>query len=365
MKLCIIGNPNSMHSYRWVKWFRGQGHQVSFIADVSPVGHWGEIVDFVLPGRFTLPLIKYLFWGIKTRQLIKHLSPEILQAHRVSSAGWLGGFANFHPFVIIPWGSDLLVHPYRSRLARLMANYSLKRADLVIANSDGLRNSSIHFGAHPNNVVNVKWTAVDREIFHPNIDVTSLKFTLDLREEPVVLSPRAVGPIYNIDLVIKAIPAVREAIPEVKFVFLEFNVKKDYKAYLLRLIKEFNIEANIRWIGPLEKNEQMAQLFNIAQVVVSVSSSDSMPPSVLEAMACGVPVISTDIPSMREWITDGENGLLVPLRDSTALANALIALLKNPEFAISFREKNLELIREHADYHTEMFNIEQLYYNLI
>jgi len=81
-------------------------------------------------------------------------------------------------------------------------------------------------------------------------------------------------------------------------------------------------------------------------------------------MACGAAPVVSDLPSLREWITDGENGLLVPVGDPEALAAAIVRLLQQPRLREQFRRRNQEIIHSRADHQVEMQKMEQLYESL-
>jgi glycosyltransferase involved in cell wall biosynthesis len=104
--------------------------------------------------------------------------------------------------------------------------------------------------------------------------------------------------------------------------------------------------------------EAIAAELKSADLYVSTSRSDSTSVSLLEAMACGVPPVVTDIEANREWITDGENGLLFPVGDSKTLAEAVIRMLTDETLAAGAREINLRLIREKALWKDNMQKIE-------
>lgn len=362
MNLCFISNPNSTHTRRWVSWFARRGHRVCLIADDPLRDAWPEVEVFDLPERVNVPVMRYLPWEIWTRRIIRHWQPDILHAHRVSSAGWLGAFSGFHPFVVTPWGSDLYQHPYRSRLARWLARYTLRRADLVTADSEDLRRQAIFLGANPAKTHLVQW-GVDLALFNPG-DASPLRAELGIGEGPVVLSPRAVKPIYNLDTIVSAIPRVRAAIPPVIFVLRDYGTDAGYKAKIQALIGEFGVADAVRWLGRIEPWERNADTYRMASVAVSVPDSDGTPVSVLEAMACGLPVIAGDLPSLREWITPGENGLLVPVRDARALADAILALLNDPARRAVFAQRGLETVRQRASHQIEMEKMEALYASL-
>jgi glycosyltransferase involved in cell wall biosynthesis len=109
-------------------------------------------------------------------------------------------------------------------------------------------------------------------------------------------------------------------------------------------------EGVIEWWGWMEKmNEVYAQ----AAIVCLPSYREGLPKTLIEAAACGRPIVTSDVPGCREVVRHGENGLLVPVRDVGALAEALFDLVKNPQTrsqmgirsrAIAEKEFSMELV---------------------
>jgi glycosyltransferase involved in cell wall biosynthesis len=98
----------------------------------------------------------------------------------------------------------------------------------------------------------------------------------------------------------------------------------------------------------------MAELFRSSQVVVSPSTHDGTPNTLLESMACGCFPIAGDIESLREWITPGLNGLLVDLVESRALSEATLIALRSPELRAQAAQHNWQLVLERAEYRKVM-----------
>jgi glycosyltransferase involved in cell wall biosynthesis len=363
LKICYISNPNSIHTQRWLSWFSKRGHDVSLIADAAYHDDISGVRVYDLTRLINTRVLRFAVWALITHQLVHRWQPDILHAHRVSSAGWLGAFSGFHPFVVTSWGSDLLYHPDRSRVASRLVNYVLIRADRITTDSHALRRRAIEFGAEPD-LTEVIQFGVDSSKFHPGMETIQLRQQLDTGSSQIVLSSRAIAPIYNIDVIIQSIPVVLSMHPDTIFIFKKYNVDPDYKARLDAQIIELGISNHVRWVGPAENEQEIARLYCLSDVVVSIPSSDSTPSSLLEAMACARPVIVSDLPSLHEWITEGKNGYFVPVRDPDSLADALCTTLKDSTNLTAIGSNNRSAIMERADYHTEMQKVETIYYEL-
>ena len=99
---------------------------------------------------------------------------------------------------------------------------------------------------------------------------------------------------------------------------------------LRQRVRALGLDGAVRFCGRLDR-DAMAALYRSADLVLNPSLADNMPNSLLEAWASGVPVVSTDCGALRDMLTDGVEGRLVPVGDVPALATALTALVDNPQ----------------------------------
>ncbi|WP_158812805.1 glycosyltransferase family 4 protein [Methylocapsa sp. S129] len=90
---------------------------------------------------------------------------------------------------------------------------------------------------------------------------------------------------------------------------------------------KWRAEGVVDWLG---QRDDIPALLARSQIACLPSYREGLPRSLLEAMAAGLPIVSTDVPGCREAVRHGENGLLVPARDSLALASALRTLIEDP-----------------------------------
>lgn len=88
-------------------------------------------------------------------------------------------------------------------------------------------------------------------------------------------------------------------------------------------VERWQKEGLLKWLGHVD---DMPALFRSVDMVVLPSYREGLPKGLIEASACGLPIVTTDVPGCREVVTDGDSGFLVPVKDSKALAKAIVAL---------------------------------------
>ena len=104
-------------------------------------------------------------------------------------------------------------------------------------------------------------------------------------------------------------------------------------------------------IGKILQLQPGTRLIGCADVMVSVSSNDSLPNCMLETMACGVPVMMSDIPQIHEWIVDGVNGYLCSPRDPDVLTEKIRNIFKNENnVVVTFVKQNLIRVSQDANF---------------
>ena len=124
------------------------------------------------------------------------------------------------------------------------------------------------------------------------------------------------------------------------------------------------IEESVLLLPPLTA-QQMGLLFRQAMITVSPTEHDGTPNTLLEAMACGCFPIAGDLESIREWIDNGVNGLLVNAADPGELAEAVLRVIGDPELRSSAAMRNKNLIQEKARYADVMHEAEAFYSRII
>ncbi|MBH9576518.1 glycosyltransferase family 4 protein [Inhella proteolytica] len=144
--------------------------------------------------------------------------------------------------------------------------------------------------------------------------------------------------LYDNASAIRALAELHRTHPECR---LTLAGSGPQRAELEALVAELGLQAVVRFAGRLERRE-LAALLHSADVLLNPSLADNMPNSLLEAMASGVPVVSTRVGGVPFMVEHGRTALLVPPKDPGALAAAVRELLDNPARAAGLREAGLQ-----------------------
>jgi glycosyltransferase involved in cell wall biosynthesis len=368
MKICYVAPARSIHTQRWVNYFARNGHECHLISYLFPANDDGfDTRVHIHPLAVLLPRVwkvsRYFsgsLWPLQVRRVLNRIKPDILHSHYVGVYGYLGAISGFHPLILSAWGSDILIAPKRSKIHRFLTKYSLRKADRIICVSPALGEEAMELGASRDKIEIVP-TGVDTGEFDRRVRNGPLLRTLEIDESPVIVSTRSLKPVYDVETVIRAIPLVLAEIPRAKFVVAGTGEQADY---LSELAHDLGISDNTRFVGWVPPSE-LPEYLSSADIYVSASLSDGASVSLLEAMACGLAPVVTDIPANRPWINDGETGFLFPAGDYRTLASKIIYLLKNDELREGFGRTSREIVQKKARQRTEMEKIDSIYTELI
>jgi hypothetical protein len=165
--------------------------------------------------------------------------------------------------------------------------------------------------------IQVVYPGVDGEVFRP------MPFPRSSR--PTVVSFSPIAPAEDLETMLEVADRVRRAVPDV--VFLHHGPVADggYWERIRALTRERLLEDTVRFLGPTER---VATAFNCADVTLSTSTGEGFPPTVIESLACGTPVVATAVGGIREAL-DGP-GVTAPPGDTERLAEAVVAILRLP-----------------------------------
>jgi glycosyltransferase involved in cell wall biosynthesis len=170
-------------------------------------------------------------------------------------------------------------------------------------------------------------------------------------------------PLYNLDKIASAAATVCAAVPEAYFVFAVLPVSTDeaYRAKVQEIFSQGSARDRVRFVGPISHDE-MPDYYRLADVTISIPSSDGTPMSVLESMACGTPVIVSRIPNYdAHYIEDQKTVLMVDQTDPDAIATTLVRLLQDPALAERIAAEAKQRVVASASYESQMAKMNELY----
>jgi glycosyltransferase involved in cell wall biosynthesis len=368
MRLVFIADGRSPIARSWIEYFARGGKEVHLVSTRPCAGIEGlaslEIVS-LWPGgggggarrqRNLAAVTALRHWvgpwivGRRAsilRGLLRERRPDLVHALRVPFEGMLAAAADPPaPLVVSTWGNDLTLHAPASPMMRRSTRRTLQRAAGLHADCqrDERLAAAWGFRAARPTLVCPGNGGVRREVFFPGQAAGDPDFGLDPRA-PVVVQPRGLRAYVRSDTFFRAIPLIREREPEAVFVCPAMEGAAEAEAWRTKL----GLGGALRLLPALDA-ASMGALFRRAAVSVSPSTHDGTPNTLLEAMACGCLPVAGDLASIREWIGDGENGLLVDPSDEQALAGAVLRGLSDEGLRQRAAEVNRRLVAERADY---------------
>lgn len=365
MRLCFIGTATSPHVLRWVKYFVERKHEVSLISldSVNKVPVSGLKVFSIKSHDFMNPknIFKIVTLFKTLNKMIAGINPDLIHVHQISSLAYIIPYLRVHPYILSAWGSDVLIKPYKSTVHSFLASRAIKKADLL--HCDGIKTFRAleNLGAPPDRIVCV-YFGIDIDKFSPEKRDTKYRQALGVDNGLTVISTRALSPIYNVETLINAIPRVVREINNAKFLICGSGSLKEK---LEDLAKKLKISDHTIFTGNIPV-EELPFYVASSDIYVSTSLSDAgLASSTGEAMACGLPVIVTEDLDNRDWIKDGVNGFIVPVKNPDALAERIIELARNEKLRGEFGRENRKIITERNDYNTEMRKMEKEYMRLV
>lgn len=386
MKLLFVADGRSPIAQNWIHYFIERGDQVTLVSTFPgqpmPGLHRFETLDVAFSAAKRIqptgqPGLKSGLWGGRTlslrtgirqwfgpltvnraarrlRDILRQEQPDLVHAMRIPYEGFVAAdAAGLAPLLVSVWGNDFTLHAPSTPLMNHYTRWTLKIADALHTDChrDGRLATEYGFGAGLPHLVTPGNGGIRPAIFHPPARPV---------EQPVIINPRGFRAYVRNDTFFKAIPLVLQQQPGAKFLCASMLGDPQAADWLARL----EIAHAVELLPPLP-HDKMAEVFRTAMIAVSPSTHDGTPNSLLEAMASGCLPVAGDLESIREWITPGENGLLVDPGDEQALAEAILQGINQPALRARAAQLNAQQVAERADYARNMARAAAFYEQVI
>lgn len=308
---------------------RSARSQVTLVQTNVPFPRWVERVPVL---RAMVRLIPYLLalWRAAARCDVFHV---------MANSGWSWHLFAAPAIWIAHWRRVPVVLNYRGgeaavflRRAHRLVAWSMGRVAALVVPSGFLKEIFSQYGMTSTVVPNI----IDLSRFSPQTKSA-------IERAPHLMVARNLEPIYDNETAIAAFAIVRERYPHARLTIAGTGPSK---AALQSLVARLGIDQAVHFAGRLDR-DAMADLYRDADVSINPSLVDNMPNSVLESLACGVPVVSTRVGGVPYIVQDGVTALLVPPQDPDAMAHALLRLLDDSSLRARLVESGLAEVRRY------------------
>ena len=347
LRVLAVADAQSIHTLRWARRLADRGHALHIVSDrvaVRPADAAGLHIHDVrtLDAITRVKGVRRLRFGAAIRNLCRREQIDVVHGHGTAPYAYWGALAGVHPYVVSPWGRDVLVDA-KQEPGKTRARRAFDAADWVVVNSGAIEDAAIEAGADPARITHILWHTQLAGFGPERGDPAGLRRELGFPDDAlVVMSLRNFQHRTNIDVLVRAFARLVREEPRARLVLAARA--GETRAEIEALVAELDLGDVVRFhrVEP----EDLPVLAASGDVVVSIADTDSSPSSLLEAMASGRAMVGGWCPSIDEWIEQGEGAEMVPPKDEDAVLAALRRLLADEQLRRSYGERNRRVVQE-------------------
>lgn len=365
MNILYIADSSSWHNAKWTEYFAKNSNTIlfsDFKENYKPVTFHKNVKIIQLPplvktkNRHFNKVISIIYYAFHISKIIKKYDIEIIHCVAIYY-GFLSTFIKTEkPIIYTQQGSELLVKAKNNWFYSYMAKRVFKRVDIVTGDSKILQKAGMKYGAHSNNNYIIQ-NGVDLRTFNsPKKNTVSF---IENRKIMKLFSPRGITPLYNIDVIITALDILQRKHSLNFFCQFVYGFGDEYLIDYKKKCQILKLSANIEWIGYVD-HKDMPNYYIRNDITISVPSSDSSPKSVYESMACGTPVVISDLEWSRENLINGKNVITCKAGSASDLADSIIKLYNDKVLYDDIKKSGIELVKERFSYIKEMEKMKKI-----
>ena len=281
------------------------------------------------------PFISYPIGMPITRYIFSKIKFDVVIATYLTTYGFYAAWANIKPLITITMGNDIFINP-KVPLLNAITRFSIQKSNHIISDSKMGIQTLLKLGAISSQLKQIPW-GVDINLFSKQVRKRNF-----WKNKKIVICTRKHEKIYGINYLIESIPNILKTNNNIRFLLIGDG--QEHNKYI-RLINKLNLKEYVKCLGNVNYNK-IPQLLTNSDIYISPSLSDGSSISLLEAMASKLPIVATDIPANREWISEW----LIPPRNSQAIADAILYYIDNITKLNEIVDKNKKTIEQRGDF---------------
>jgi glycosyltransferase involved in cell wall biosynthesis len=335
-RIALLADAGHVNIQRWCEGLTRAGAEVHVLSFRDGETNGWKV--YPLPVLPLLGKVQYFACVPYVRRLIDSIKPHVLACYYVTGYGTLGSLTAFHPIIQITSGSDLLLAG-SNPIMRKILKHNLGRADLVTAWAPHMAEAALANGASVE-----KLMILPRGI--PVQRFVGARCKKRAKDNVVrIISTRSLRSVYKLDLLLQTAQLLRQ--DGMRFT-LTLAGDGPLRQELISQAKRAGLMGHVKFSG-FVSNDDLAALLAQHDLYVSLSPTDGVSASLLEAMAVGLFPIVADHPANRMWIDHQRNGLLLDHLTATSVARAIRKAASDVDLMEKASNVNSEAVVKRAD----------------
>lgn len=358
MRVLLLAAASDIHSVRWANQLSANGNEVHlcYMSNQKPAMDQFKNSVYLHELKFGAPYGYYLN-VLQLKRIIWGVKPDILNAHYSSGYGTLARLTGFSPYLLSVYGSDVYDFPYRNKINMRIIKKNLLAADGVASTSNVMAQQIKRLVDFPLENIFITPFGVDIDKFKKT-DVDKNK------DEFIIGSIKKLSPKYGMKYGILAVDYLIKSLIKENSITIKYYIygEGEERENLFKLVKERQLEDVVEFKGRIPNNE-VPRALNKFDVFLgnSILDSESFGVAIVEAMACEVPVIVTDVDGFKEVVDGGKAGIMVPRKNSEIMAKEVYKLVKNPGLRKKIGMKQRDRVVKNYNWSDNVKKMESIY----
>lgn len=331
-RIVYLGSARNIHTIRWAMYF-SQFYDVVIISlDSCDIPN---VSVTKITSRFS-GLIKYIAIIPTIWSHLIRIKPVLIHAHYAGGYALAASLSKFAPVILSVWGSDVYINPKESKLKNVLLKFVFKRSDYICSTSNAM---SMEIGLYTDKPVYVTPFGIDVSIYNNKRSAYSRK-----KPEVIIGTVKKLDYVYGVDRLIKAF---KIALNNSKNKALRLLIAGDgpQLVELIELTRQLELQDQVTFLGQIKQSD-VPKVLNTLDIFVALSRSESFGVAVLEASACEVPVIVSNVGGLPEVVHHNVTGIVVGESVIQNAATELLRLIESEHLRIILGANGRNFVKE-------------------
>jgi len=255
------------------------------------------------------------------KRLLRDIKPDLVHAGPIQTCAFIAVLAGARPLLTMSWGFDLMDDVHKNKWWELVTHYVLRNTDFFTSDASVTKDKAVAYGMNSEKTIVFPW-GVDLEHFRMKNAEGRIE-----KEGFVLFCNRSWETRYGVDVLARAFVKVAQQRDDVHLILLGGGSQG---TYLRKIFQSGGVDEYVTYGGQISQTE-LPRWYHMADLYISPSHVDGSSVSLMEALACGLPCLVSDISANKEWVFEDKNGWLFRDGDVNHLAEKILAAMNQRE----------------------------------